>query len=309
MSKTSMHLPISGVAGTGSQSPSSGVSFADLYALTKPRITYLNTITAFAALWVATGGQPTWAMLIAALFGTAFSVASGGVLNSWVERDRDRLMKRTAKRPLPAGRVDPRLALRFGIGLGVAGVTVLAALASWLSAAIALFGIVFYVVIYTAWLKGSTHWNTVLGSVAGSIPPLIGWTVGSGALTIGGLVIAGIVFLWQSPHFWALSLSYEEDYRNAGIKMLPVTHGQRVTKQHIMAYNVMFVAATAVAYALGLAGVVYLIVSMLLGGVLLVYSYRNLRAPDLAYARPVFHFSNLYLAAIFLLLIFDCGTC
>lgn len=278
---------------------------ADYWSLTKPRITVFNLVTAFTALWLATGGRPEARLVAVALAGTALSVASGCVLNNWLERDRDRLMACTRGRALPAGRVAPGSALAFGCGLGVAGVGLLAAAANPKSAFVAAFGIAYYAGVYTA-LKARTAWNTVAGGVAGSVPPLIAWAAATGGLAGPGWIVAALVFLWQPVHFWALSLSHVEDYRRAGVRMLPVTHGEPATRRSIVTWAVLLVAATLAAYGLGLAGPVYLGGAALLGAGLLGLAWTNLAAPGPAAARRLFHASNAYLALLFLLLVLDC---
>lgn len=279
---------------------------ADYINLTKPRITVLNMITTLAALWVATGGRPGWSLAIPALLGTALAVAGGAVLNCWVERDRDGLMHRTRNRPLPSGRVPANHALIFGIVLSVAGVGVLLT-TNMLAAVIAAAGIIFYAAIYTALLKGTTHWNTVLGSISGAVPPLIGWAAAQGSINAVGWAIAGLVFVWQPVHFWALAMLYAEDYQRAGIKMLPVTHGFTVTRHHILRWTVYLVAVSLAIYFMGLTGPYYLVGAAGMGGVLLLLAFRNLRDHGLQEAARLFHTSNIYLGMLYLLLIIDCG--
>lgn len=293
------------VAGGGI--PVATATLTDYVELTKPRITILNMITTLAALWIAAAGRPGWGLALATLLGSALSVASGAVLNCWVERDRDLLMERTRDRALPAGRVPPANALIFGIVLGVAGVALLAMATTGAAAAIALGGIIFYAGIYTAWLKPTTHWNTVLGSISGSIPPLIGWTAVTGSLNLEGLAIAALVFIWQPVHFWALAMMYADDYRRAGIKMLPVTHGFAVTRRHILKWSIFLVAASLSIYFLDLAGTFYLVTALGFGAYILVQSVKNLRDTGIREATKLFHASNLYLALLFVLLIIDCG--
>ena len=283
-------------------------TLADYWSLTKPRITLLNLLTTFAASWLASGGRASAAQVGWTLLGTALAVASGAVLNCWVERDRDRLMERTSRRPLPAGRIAPANALLFGLLLGVAGTVVLALKLNLVSAAVAAGGIVFYAGIYTALLKPRTHWNTVLGGIAGSVPPLIGWTAVTGGLDPVGLAVAGIVFLWQPVHFWALALGCRDDYARAGIKMLPVTHGPEATSRQILLYTLLLVAASVWLAWLGAAGPYYLAVALIYGAFLLLLAVQNLAAAgaDLRVAWRLFHGSNAYLALLFLLLVLDC---
>ncbi|MFO7246155.1 MAG: heme o synthase [Thermaerobacter sp.] len=280
---------------------------ADYLNLTKPRITLLNLITAFAALWLAARGRPEPATAAAAMVGTALSVASGAVLNCWVERERDGLMSRTSHRPLPAGRLPAQGALWFGVALGLVGVPVLWRWTTPLAAAIAAFGIVFYAGVYTALLKTRTHRNTELGAIAGAVPPLIGWTAVTGRLDLGALLVAGVVFAWQPVHFWALALKYTDDYRRAGIKMLPVTHGDRVTRRQILIWTVLMIAVSVALYPMGLGGVVYLAVAAAGGAVMLATAVQTLREEGTSAAWRLFHWSNLYLGVLYLLMIIDDG--
>lgn len=278
---------------------------ADYVDLTKPRITILNMITVWAALWLAAGGRPAWQLTVPALTGAALAVASGATLNCWVERDRDRLMARTRDRPLPAGRLQPNNALIFGLVLGALGVAILAWGANWAAAAVAFFGIVFYAGIYTALLKGSTHWNTVLGSIAGAVPPIIGWVAATGTINLAGLAVAGLVFAWQPVHFWALALRYAEDYRRAGIKMLPVTHGNAKTRRHILLWTLILLATSISVYVLDVAGVYYVTAAAVCGAGLLALALRNLRDSGMRTATTLFHSSNAYLALLYVLLVVD----
>lgn len=298
------------IAPTGAalDGPTTGAtSVADYLELTKPRITMLNMITTFAAIWIATAGQPAWSLVVPALAGTALSVGSGAVLNCWAERDRDSLMARTRNRALPAGRVPPLNALMFGIILGIAGVGLLQLTTTTAAALIALTGIVYYAGIYTVILKGRTHWNTVLGSVSGAVPPLIGWAAATGGVDVKGLAVAGLVFIWQPVHFWSLAMLYAEDYRRAGIKMLPVTHGFTVTRWHILRWSIYMVVASVALYFLDLAGLIYLTAAVGLGTAMIMQAIRNLRDSGLREAGTLFHISNLYLALMYVLMIVDCG--
>ena len=299
--------PAAGTRGASTGGPTWSVVVSDYLNLTKPRITLLNLVTTFAALWSASGGRPGWQLAAATLAGTALAVAAGGVLNCWVERERDGLMERTRRRPLPAGRLQPEAALRFGLVLAVAGVAVLALWTTPLAAAIAGGGILFYAWVYTALLKPRTHWNTVLGGLAGSVPPLIGWSAVTGGLNAQALAVTALVFAWQPVHFWALALLHTDDYRRAGIKMLPVTHGPAATRRQILLWTVLLLGASIAVYALDLAGYVYLAGALGFGAWLLVLAVRNLRDEGLATAARLFHTSNGYLALLYLLLILDSG--
>ncbi|REJ32216.1 MAG: protoheme IX farnesyltransferase [Bacillota bacterium] len=216
-------------------------------------------------------------------------------------------MSRTSHRPLPAGRLPAQGALWFGVALGLVGVPVLWRWTTPLAAAIAAFGIVFYAGVYTALLKTRTHRNTELGAIAGAVPPLIGWTAVTGRLDLGALLVAGVVFAWQPVHFWALALKYTDDYRRAGIKMLPVTHGDRVTRRQILIWTVLMIAVSVALYPMGLGGVVYLAVAAAGGAVMLATAVQTLREEGTSAAWRLFHWSNLYLGVLYLLMIIDDG--
>lgn len=280
---------------------------ADYLNLAKPRITLLNLITTFAALWLAARGRPGAGLLAATLVGTALSVGAGAVFNCWIERDRDGLMSRTRHRPLPAGRLPAAAAWRFGLLLAVAGLLVLGVWTTPLATGIAAGGIVFYAGIYTALLKTRTHWNTVLGAFAGAVPPLIGWTAVTGRLDLGALAVAGVVFAWQPVHFWALALKYTDDYRSAGIKMLPVTHGAQATRRQILVWTVLLLASSLLVYTLRLGGAVYLVAAVAGGALMLWAALQNLRDDGTQAASRLFHGSNIYLGVLYLLMIFDGG--
>ena len=280
---------------------------ADYLNLAKPRITLLNRITTFAALWLAARGRPGAALAAATLVGTALAVGAGAVFNCVLERDRDALMHRTQGRPLPAGRLSPAAAWRFGFILTAAGLLVLGLGTTPLATAIAAGGIVFYAGIYTVLLKTRTHWNTVLGAVAGAVPPLIGWTAVTGRLDAGALGVAAVVFAWQPVHFWALALRHAEDYRRAGIKMLPVTHGPAVTRRQILVWTLALFASSLLVHALGLAGWIYLAAAVAGGLAMLAAAVQNLRDEGTQAASRLFHASNLYLGVLYLLMILD-GT-
>src|SRR5688572_9195557 len=205
----------------------------DLLALTKPRVMSLVVFTALAGLLVAPAPiHPVPGFT--AILCIAMGAGSAAALNMWYEADLDALMKRTASRPLPAGRMDREAALQFGIGLGTFSVLLMGLATNWLAASILAASILFYVLVYTIWLKRRTPQNIVIGGAAGAFPPVIGWAAATGDVTLLPLLLFAIIFLWTPPHFWALSLFVRSDYAAAGVPMLPVVAGPSVTRQHIL---------------------------------------------------------------------------
>jgi protoheme IX farnesyltransferase len=243
--------------------------------------------------------------MAATLFGGALSAASANVLNCYLDRDIDALMRRTARRPLPAHRVDPADALRFGLVLGVAGFVWLWATVNLLSAVLATAAIVFYVFVYTIGLKRRSTQNIVIGGAAGAVPVLVGWSAVTGRVDLPALVLFAIIFYWTPPHFWALSLRYKDDYAAAGVPMLPVVRGARETSTQILYYTVLLVAVTLLLYPAGHMGTVYLAAAVALGGAF-IWRALELRR-DLTGRRAValFSFSNQYLALLFCAMALD----
>jgi protoheme IX farnesyltransferase len=241
----------------------------------------------------------------ATLFGGALSAASANVLNCYLDRDIDALMRRTARRPLPAHRVDPGDALRFGLVLGVAGFVWLWATVYLLSAVLATSAILFYVFVYTLGLKRRSTQNIVIGGAAGAVPVLVGWAAVTGRVELPALVLFAIIFYWTPPHFWALALRYKDDYAAAGVPMLPVVRGATETSNQILYYTVLLVTVTLLLYPAGRMGVVYLAAAVALGAAF-VWRALALRR-DLSSRRAIrlFSFSNQYLALLFLAMAVD----
>ncbi|HEX5877917.1 MAG TPA: heme o synthase [Actinomycetota bacterium] len=269
------------------------------FLLTKPRIIELLLVTTVPTMFIAARGVPSPWLMAATLFGGALSAASANVLNCYLDRDIDALMRRTARRPLPAHRVDPADALRFGLVLGVAGFVWLWTLVNPLSAVLATAAILFYVFVYTIGLKRRSTQNIVIGGAAGAVPVLVGWSAVTGRVDLPALVLFAIIFYWTPPHFWALSLRYKDDYAAAGVPMLPVVRGARETSTQILYYTVLLVAVTLLLYPAGRMGAVYLAAAVALGGAF-IWRALELRR-DLTGRRAIrlFSFSNTYLALLF----------
>jgi protoheme IX farnesyltransferase len=281
----------------------------DFLALTKPRVMSLVVFTGLCGLLAAPAPiHPVLAFT--AILCIALGAGAAAALNMWYEADLDALMKRTAARPLPAGRMDRQSALHFGIGLGVFSVLLMGVATNWLAAAVLAFSILFYVLVYTVWLKRRTPQNIVIGGAAGAFPPVIGWAAVTGDVTLLPLLLFTLIFLWTPPHFWALSLFVRSDYAAAGVPMLPVVSGPKVTRQQIALYTLPMAAAAVAPWPLGLAGAVYGLAAAALSAVFLLFSLQVLanRATEPSAMKPekrLFAFSILYLFAVFGALVLD----
>jgi protoheme IX farnesyltransferase len=277
-----------------------GGELRDYVTLTKPRIMSLLLITGAGGMFVGAGGVPPLDDLAAMLVGLALACGGASALNHVLDRDIDRLMgKRTRSRPVATGRVPAARALEFGLVLSALSFALLASTLNVLTAALALVGNLFYVVVYTRWLKRSTPQNIVIGGAAGAIPPLVGWAAATGDLTLPALALFAIVFFWTPPHFWALALLIKRDYERARVPMLPVVRGDAETARQIVLYTLVLVAVTVVPFALGTLGVAYLAAALVLGSVFLALAWR-LRAQLVPRrAALLFHYSLAYLALLF----------
>ena len=272
----------------------------DYVALTKPRIMSLLLLTGFSGLVAGAAGLPPWKITVAAMLGLALACGGASALNHVLDRDIDRLMgTRTRSRPVAADRLSAEHALEFGLALSALSFTVLAGGVNVLTATLALVGNLFYVLVYTGWLKRSTPQNIVIGGAAGAVPPLVGWAAATGSLAPPALGLFLIVFLWTPPHFWALALLIKRDYAAAGIPMLPVVRGDAETARQIVLYSAALVAFTVVPFAAGWFGAVYLAAALVLGAAFLWLAVRLWRSLQPERASALFHYSLLYLALIF----------
>ena len=272
----------------------------DYLALLKPRVMSLVVFTALVGLVTAPGDlHPTIAL--AALACIAVGAGAAGVLNMWYDADIDAVMRRTAHRPIPSGRVRPAEALVFGLVLATAAVVALGVLTNVAAAASLGFTIFFYVVIYTMWLKRATPYNIVIGGAAGAFPPVIGWIASTGSLSVEPVLLLVTIFLWTPPHFWALSLYRTDDYGRAGVPMLPVVAGKAKTREQIFLYTLLLVSASLLPWALGYVGAIYGAVATAAGGYMILLA-RQVRAGDDAReraARRLFAFSIVHLFLLF----------
>ncbi len=281
----------------------------DYFALLKPRVMTLVIFTAFCAMMVAPGVLHPFLAFTAVLC-VAVAAGAAGALNQWYEADIDALMKRTASRPLPAGRMAPSEALGFAVLLGAGAVLVMGLAVNWVAAFWLAVSILFYVIVYTVWLKRRTPQNIVIGGAAGAFPVVVGWAAVAGDTPLMAWLMFAIIFLWTPPHFWALAMFMEADYAKAGVPMLPVTHGLAYTRRQILGYSLLLVPVSVLPSFLGLAGMLYGVVAALLGGWFLWLALGVARntaagAAEMKPEKALFKFSLLYLALVFAALVVD----
>jgi protoheme IX farnesyltransferase len=277
----------------------------DYVTLTKPRIMSLLLLTGAAGMFVGAEGVPPLWLLAVTMVGLALACGGSSALNHVLDRDLDRLMRRTGHRPVAEDRVTPERAVEFGLALMAFSFVLLASLVNVLTAVLALVGGLFYVLVYTRWLKRSTPQNIVIGGAAGAVPPLVGWAAATGNLTLPALFLFLIVFFWTPPHCWALALVIKRDYAAARVPMLPVVRGDDETARQIVWYSLVLVAVTLLPFAWHTAGVAYLSAALLLGAIFLRLAWRLRRETTTARAGALFHFSLLYLALLFVALAVD----
>jgi protoheme IX farnesyltransferase len=292
---------------------SSDAAVADWIALLKPRVMVLVVFTGFVGLLVAPGHLHA-VLAIAAVLCIATAAGAAGAINMWYDRDIDAVMRRTRRRPIPAGRIAPGEALGFGVTLAVGSVLVMWLATNETAAAVLALSIAFYVFVYTMWLKRRTPQNIVIGGAAGAFPPVIGWAAVTGSVDLVPLIFFAIVFCWTPPHFWSLSLFASGDYERAGVPMLPVVAGARETRRQILLYTLLLVLVSLAPWAIGFSGVVYGSAALALGGWFLVSAARVLRDEQDesgvsltrdAPAKAAFKFSIVYLFLLFAALAVD----
>ncbi len=277
----------------------------DYVSLAKPRIIVLLLITALGGMMIASRGWPSTGLVILTLLGGALSAAGAGAINCWIDRDIDGEMYRTRRRPIPDGRIAPAHALAFGISLGVGAFVLLAFWVNVLAATLAVSGLLFYVFVYTLWLKRSTAQNIVIGGAAGAVPPLVGWAAVTHSLDLTALYLFAIIFLWTPPHFWALALRIQRDYARVGVPMLPVVRGEDEAKRQILLYTLLLVTVTLMLFVTGALGALYLAGAAVLGGAFILFAVLNLRDHRRRWSRPLFDYSIAYLALLFTVMVAD----
>jgi heme o synthase len=275
-------------------------------SLMKPHVTVLLLGVTLAAMVIASPtGLPSLGLIVATLVGGALAAGSANAINCYCDRDIDQVMTRTQSRALPAHRVSEMNALIFGVALGVASFALLTLAVNLLSALLALSAILFYVFVYTRWLKRSTTQNIVIGGAAGAVPVLIGWAAVTNSLSLVAVWMFLIIYFWTPPHFWALSLVIKKDYERAGVPMLPVVAGEAETVKQIVLYTLLLLASSLVLFTVGTMGLLYLVAAMALGLGLLYLTIKLARERTLKQARTVFWFSNYYLVLIFAAMVID----
>jgi protoheme IX farnesyltransferase len=275
------------------------------WALTKPRVTQLAIFCAVIGMFLATSGLPSVRTVAMATLGIWLLAGAAFAVNSLIERHIDAKMARTRMRPLPHGDLTPLQALAFSGVIGGAGMWVLHTQVNPLTMWLTFATFVGYAVVYTVLLKPYTPQNIVIGGMSGAMPPVLGWAAVTNSAPPEAWLLALIIFVWTPPHFWALALYRIDDYRKAGWPMLPVTHGEPLTRLHILLYTIGLVATTLLPYAVQMSGLLYLVSALVLGAVFVAYAWKLYRAPDAAVARATFNYSIVYLAALFAALLVD----
>ncbi len=238
---------------------------ADFVTLTKPRIISLLLVTTIAPMFITPAGLPTWSLVGWVALAGYLMAGGANAINMWFDRDIDDQMSRTRLRPIPSGRLSPRVALTFGLSLGGISFALFWTMVNPISAWLALSGLLFYVMVYTVWLKRSSPQNIVIGGAAGAFPPVVGWAAMTGSVDLGALYLFAIVFYWTPPHFWALALNKQADYRKAGIPMMPNIHGVPETKRQMLLYTLMLIPLTLMPAVIGIQGLFYGVAATLLG--------------------------------------------
>ena len=277
----------------------------DFFALSKPLIVGLLLITTYGGLVIGGKQWPSFSLTLWTLLGGALAAGGSSALNQYIDRELDRNMQRTAKRPLADGRLTDAEGLAFGLGLSLVSYYILASLVNYLAALLSLAGIIYYVILYSIWLKKATVQNIVIGGGAGAIPPLVGYAAATGTLDWTAWILFAIIFMWTPPHFWALAIVRMKDYEKAGVPMMPVVRGELETRRQILVYTVELVIVTLLLPILNLAGTVYLVSSLVLGGALIYAAWAVWRQGGNKVAWRMYRWSSSYLVFIFLAIMVD----
>lgn len=273
--------------------------------LTKLRIVVLLLFTTVTAMVIAAGGSLRADILIPTIIGGALAAAGASAINQYIDREMDRQMTRTSRRPIPSGRIAPLNALLFGLGLVAWSVLVLGIWVNWLTAGLAFLGGIYYIIVYTILLKRNTVVNIIIGGGAGAIPVLVGWAAVTGTLSIEAFILFAIVFYWTPPHSWALALLVNTDYARANVPMMPVARGEAVTRIQILLYSVQLFLITLLPALLQMLGVFYFLAATALGIIMIRMAIRLIKIADKAAARQMYKYSTAYLAFLFLAMILD----
>ncbi|MSQ24644.1 MAG: protoheme IX farnesyltransferase [Chloroflexi bacterium] len=285
--------------------PSWAQTVSTYIRLTKPRIMLLLLITTAGAMLLAANGLPPFYLLAVTLIGGALGAGGASAINNYMDRDIDQLMQRTASRPVASGDISPRKALSFGVTLLVGSFLLLAVVVNVLAAVLTMIGALFYIFVYTGWLKRSSVHGVVIGGAAGALPPLVGWAAVTGELSLLAYLLFATIFIWTPPHFWALSLLIKNEYERAQVPMLPVIRGETETRRQIVWYSIGLVGFTLLVAPLGSFGVLYALAAGALGASFLYRAARLLRSGTRHDAGNLFHYSILYLALLFAAMVLD----
>ncbi|MCI0182794.1 MAG: heme o synthase [Acidibacillus sp.] len=278
----------------------------DYVNVVKPGITMSNMMTAFVGLWLASQGRPAFGLTLITLAGSGLVVMSGCAFNNYMDQDIDQFMARTQDRPLPNSRIPAWSVLLLGAILGILGISLLGIFANTLSAVMALIGLFFYVIVYTALTKRTTTLSTVIGGVSGAMPPLIGWTAITGSLGMSGWLLFIFMFLWQPPHFLALAMRRVKDYAAAGIPLLPVVYGFPPTKRQIVIWTATLIPASLLLTIVHAEGWIYFFTALIFGGIWLVKGIKGFKAKDdIAWATDMFKFSLIYLMVLCVVMVIN----
>lgn len=285
------------------------IPMREYWALTKPRVVALIVFTAFVGMFLAVPGLPPLRESVFGFIGIWLAAASAAAINHLIDQRIDRVMARTAHRPLATGALKPAQVLAFAVFLGALSMTLLISMVNPITAALTFASLIGYAVVYTAWLKRATPQNIVIGGIAGAAPPLLGWAAVTGMNNpwdwAHALLLVLIIFVWTPPHFWALAIFRRDDYARALVPMLPVTHGVEYTRWQILLYTVLLLAVTVMPWAVGMSGLFYLGGALVLGVVFLWYAWKLLDPPDEFFAMRTFNYSIVYLMALFAFLLVD----
>lgn len=281
------------------------VNWRDYYEMCKPRVVMLMILTSMVGMFLAVPGMVPLDILILGNLGIALVAASGAVVNHLIDRKVDAVMRRTVNRPIPQGRVDPAQAGWFAASIGVAGMLIMLIWVNALSAWLTLASFIGYAFIYTGYLKRATPQNIVIGGLSGAMPPLLGWAAVSGTIEPGALILVLIIFAWTPPHFWALAIYRKDEYAKTGIPMLPVTHGEHLTKIHIILYTIIMILVSVLPYLIGMSGPLYLLAALVLGFGFLYWTLLLMFKPKQSTAMDTFRYSIVYLMVLFPVLLAD----
>lgn len=284
-------------------------TWRDYYEITKPGINKSNLLATFTGFWLASGFQLfDFLNLLLTLLGTALVIAGGCTLNNFYDRDIDPKMERTETRAVPEGRIKPMIALWYGILLSMAGFIVLGVFVNAPTAFLSFVGFFVYVMIYTMWLKRTSVWNTVVGGVSGAVPPMIGWVAVTGTIDLSAWALFLVLFMWQPPHFFALAMRRVEEYRAAGIPMLPVVKGFAETKRQTLLFTLLLLPSSLLLFFTGASSWVYLTVAIILGVIYIILAIKGFYTKDdIAWAKMMFIYSLIYLTGMLLIMVIDKG--